>query len=94
MNPSSGQSVGAQAVAARLIEKSGVLAAAQILADLNTEEARDQSTFEGVIAEFHNDSLEDSLLPEIAVAFRLAKGVLDDAVVEMLRLYGLRRAHG
>lgn len=45
------------------------------------------------IAEFHNDPAEDSLMSEIAIAFRLTKGALDDVVLEMIRLYGLRRAH-
>lgn len=46
------------------------------------------------IGGFHADPAEDNLMSEIAIAFRLAKGALDDVVVEMLRLYGLRRAHG
>lgn len=45
------------------------------------------------VSAFHSDPAEDALLSEIAIAFRVTKAVIDDAIVELLRLYGLRRAH-
>lgn len=43
------------------------------------------------VGEFHSDPAENALQSEIALAFRVTKSAIDDAIVEMLRLYDLRR---
>ena len=45
------------------------------------------------VGAFHSEPAEDALLSEIAIAFRVTKAAIDDTIVELLRLYGLRQAH-
>ena len=45
------------------------------------------------VGAFHSETAEDALLSEIAIAFRVTRAAIDDTIVELLRLYGLREAH-
>lgn len=45
------------------------------------------------VGAFHSEPAEDALLSEIAIAFRVTKAAIDDTIVELLRLYGLRQSH-
>lgn len=67
--------------------------ARQLLAILLLGKRIDAWSDKDIIA-FYSEPSDAALMSEIAIAFRLSKGALDDVVVEMLRLYGLRRAHG
>lgn len=56
MNAINASPSGPDQVAAGIIEKSGVLARAAIIADLNAEKEKDQSTFDQVIASIQRDA--------------------------------------
>ena len=57
MNESSATDSGPQRIANQLLEQTGILKRAQIIADLNLEKGKEQTTFDEVIAAIQNDPL-------------------------------------